>query len=365
MNSQGKISAPIGLIPDVYGVLGISPTNGWYDVGYACANAHGKINMWAKYKPEQNAQFAALTDAQRKNNNYGITIPRYTSTGGPTTAGSLINALVNGVTWTYAPPTSYFRLSDFNGYNHNAKRPFGVELPDTVYLSTDSTLTLEFEIQAAGDGSNLILSDFQVEGVSFADMYPGIVLYNPSTGRWIIATSKNKLGGSYQIVAENMSSAQGTWTAYFFLSSVLITTTSGAVVGTYIPMPVPARQITIAGWGTEMTIMAYGTWNKAHDQLLNVTYQITNSTGVQKTVTGINVSLRRKTVGQDNQASSLIMNIVSNATQTVAAVGRGSMFSVGTVNVVHNYSAAYEYYLVASATGIAESYNQVEEDPGL
>ena len=44
-HSNGKITAPVGLDSDVYPTLGIGPTSDGYDLGYACANTHGKINL--------------------------------------------------------------------------------------------------------------------------------------------------------------------------------------------------------------------------------------------------------------------------------------------------------------------------------
>ena len=50
-HSNGKITAPVGLDSDVYPTLGIGPTSDGYELGYACANTHGKINKWSKKKP--------------------------------------------------------------------------------------------------------------------------------------------------------------------------------------------------------------------------------------------------------------------------------------------------------------------------
>lgn len=50
-HSNGKITAPINLDGDVFATLGIGSVGGDYDLGYACANTHGKINPWARYKP--------------------------------------------------------------------------------------------------------------------------------------------------------------------------------------------------------------------------------------------------------------------------------------------------------------------------
>lgn len=45
-HSNGKITAPINLDADVFATLGIGSVGGDYDLGYACANTHGKINPW-------------------------------------------------------------------------------------------------------------------------------------------------------------------------------------------------------------------------------------------------------------------------------------------------------------------------------
>ena len=48
--SGTKLAAPIGL-QEVYSLLGVNKTGTYYDIGYICGNAHGRINPWSKYKP--------------------------------------------------------------------------------------------------------------------------------------------------------------------------------------------------------------------------------------------------------------------------------------------------------------------------
>ena len=57
-HSNGKITAPVGLDSDVYPTLGIGPTSDGYELEYACANTHGKINKWSKKKPVRYADMA-------------------------------------------------------------------------------------------------------------------------------------------------------------------------------------------------------------------------------------------------------------------------------------------------------------------
>ena len=63
-HSNGKITAPINLDADVFATLGIGSVGGDYDLGYACANTHGKINPWARYKP---VRYESLAPGPNKN----------------------------------------------------------------------------------------------------------------------------------------------------------------------------------------------------------------------------------------------------------------------------------------------------------
>lgn len=107
MVNNGVITAPIS-VKDPYTCMGVGATANGYDLGYICANAHKKINIWSKKKPMSYSKLPELTDAEMLSVNYGLSV----TYGRP-------------CVYAYNPPTggdaSPFRLTDFVGYNHAAK----------------------------------------------------------------------------------------------------------------------------------------------------------------------------------------------------------------------------------------------------
>ena len=114
--SNNRISAPIGL-QEVYGLLGVTKTGTYYDVGYICGNAHGQINKWSRHKPVRVNQPGIITDAQLKSANFGLTIPAKSTD---------FKTAINNATYSYNPPrpgTDWCRLTDFDKYSHTAVSP--------------------------------------------------------------------------------------------------------------------------------------------------------------------------------------------------------------------------------------------------
>ena len=119
----GVVKYGIDLIADVYKVLGVSPLqtlNAYCD--NICANTHGKINKYAKYKAYRIDTFHDPTEAQRKEINYGlsqalITLPNGVSVGGDYSSYSV-------KPWgQWEPPRpniDWHRPTDFDRYNHKA-----------------------------------------------------------------------------------------------------------------------------------------------------------------------------------------------------------------------------------------------------
>lgn len=107
---------------DVYKVLGLAPRSNGYDVGYACANQHGKINPCSKRKPYAFGSAAGYTDAEAKARNWGMS-PRQMS---------LPNSPMWGQWTPPVPGTNWMRLADFDGYNNAAVSP--VHVRDLYFL---------------------------------------------------------------------------------------------------------------------------------------------------------------------------------------------------------------------------------------
>ena len=186
MNSNGKITAPVSLHADVYPVLGLTKTGTYYDTGWVCSNSHGKINKWSKRKPIRYAQPGELTDAQFKgtyaDNNQGI----YYGMKVASEAGRL--GQLHTASWEYLPPrpgTDWCRLTDFVGYDHNAK-PFlsagfgnGEKIEVNRYLKPKKTFTFTRNTSASSiqpsDFANSIINTIG-KGRIAAIIFPGTTL---------------------------------------------------------------------------------------------------------------------------------------------------------------------------------------------
>lgn len=124
-NNGTKITAPISLHGDVYPVLAIAPSGAYYDVAEVCRS--GKINKWSFKKPINVAEVQELSDTRIQQAHCGLTFKElptlrnncngYYTTQTPSTQDAVLNEVVE---WTYTLPTGYYRLTDFDGYNHAA-----------------------------------------------------------------------------------------------------------------------------------------------------------------------------------------------------------------------------------------------------
>lgn len=134
-NSNGKITAPIGLAPDPYPVLGATPQNEWYDVSTICADPLGTINKWSRNKPLRKETFATLPRPIQHNSGdgiWGMEYPRVTGTNMLKSASMGIKAAGEQTGYrNYAylsirPNTDIARVDDFEGYNQHAPQPVNV-----------------------------------------------------------------------------------------------------------------------------------------------------------------------------------------------------------------------------------------------
>ena len=105
---NGIIKAPVSQ-SDIKSALGITTGS----LAEACQS--DSINPRAAFKPMNIASYQALTAAQRKAENYGMTVSMYNN------PIELARGVAAGTAWSYDKPKApYFRRLDFNGYNHNA-----------------------------------------------------------------------------------------------------------------------------------------------------------------------------------------------------------------------------------------------------
>jgi len=236
-HSNGVISAPVSLHADVYTVLGLAKTGDFYDTVYACANTHGKINMWSRYKPvrwnnkpgitSQNAQWWKGEDGR-----CGIKLPI-----GITTYKNIPSNMTadkkNG--WQYLPPTAgvhFCAIDFFENYKHNATcfiHNFTVDkvVSKDEYLTATCVLGISEAPDPDGNKSgpgSIALEDLRGETLSgedaltLGDYYLGIVVLDSNgnvKGRVVGGQGANHLATKYK--AAGLALGQ-TYKAYPFLA---------------------------------------------------------------------------------------------------------------------------------------------------
>ena len=251
MNNGTKITAPISLHGDVYPVLAISPTGEYYDVAEACKSE--KVNMWSKHKPMSHSSTSELQEEWKKNIKYGITYPQSRSMADIVSAYSSNDAL-NG--WRYNRPTggdfSIFRLTDFEGYFHNAKNVVTSGTVNTDKLGNASGYVASGSgILAVKDGEDgqLTLNDL------FSGCYIGLCLYSSSHTYYVAKTQIQSEMAGYTLSMSTQDVAAGTYKIFpiicleqFSWSGSAITNYPSQPSGQqYIPLPyVEMKEIEIA-----------------------------------------------------------------------------------------------------------------------
>ena len=155
------------------------------DVGLLCTSPN--INKWAKYKPVEVNKFLSINNTDRYNANHGFALSWNTQT---TNIPAQLIDLVNktGPSWTYARPTTWFRILDFDGYKHKDRTtPFqsrsvaedGITKADQ---GTISTTHLFFECYWHQRASSIQPKDMKIFG-DFKDTHDfkiGLVVKDPT-----------------------------------------------------------------------------------------------------------------------------------------------------------------------------------------
>lgn len=171
----------------------------WYENnGTEALRVVGKVNHWAKYKPVRSSALAILTEADRQDLYYGMSVPIYGS-GYTTNIANFITAYEAG--WSYLRPrgknydgnggNEWFRLLDFNGYNHEANcfyYPSGSTLPsEYVYGQSNSagcTWSLGLNTGTSLHDDSIGIGDIKLgghEGTAFSSLYFGLIFVTGST----------------------------------------------------------------------------------------------------------------------------------------------------------------------------------------
>lgn len=199
-NSNTKtITAPVSVY-DVQQALATSEK----DVGRLCV--HTSINMWARNKPVRFDTVQVLTDAQRMQTRFGLGFP---GLGGNIYFNKFIHDVMNGdaVAWEYRRPRGdrtsilepggnygvkeWYRLSDFDGYKHDAIPPIHTALQniDTFPYHRENN-TYEINTSEVGALAFVVYQD------AAANIRLSEILQNVSNYRMMIeAYADGQVGG--------------------------------------------------------------------------------------------------------------------------------------------------------------------------
>lgn len=228
-HNGGRITAPVDT-EDVRLTIGEPSDN----VKTLCMS--GRINPWAKYKPEAHGTMRSLTKENRKLWNFGLFAAQiYTS------VTSFINAVADGTFnggWTYRNVRAgdWGRLDDFDGYNHYARSPIGSLEPQTLEAGSGGDLVVPAVpppgIAGEGDGvidtadanGEISFSEFQgSDGHDYGNWYFGILLYRSESDR-MIATSSVRMSDQQEWqVNFGPAGGSGVYQGIPFISSKKIT----------------------------------------------------------------------------------------------------------------------------------------------
>lgn len=279
--SNGKITAPVS-IEDVSSTLGV----GNYDLGYLCANSHGKINPWARYKPVVYSKMAPTATEkwwQANDGNCGIVPKNITHYSDSV---NWADGSMNG--WRYMAPTgkdfSPFRLLDFDGYNHKAEAPlFGFSVPTSIsnqfpnsgfVAACGTTLTPE-------GGS---LPDYLHLGdlLSIKDCYFGVYVKQRNGSQARRATASTPIGkGTTSARIKTYGMPTGTWDVYPFICTAILEQDAIDVANSCYTVPlVKSASINIISSYISITLLPMDFPKKAGDFIATIRVRNTSSSGI-------------------------------------------------------------------------------------
>lgn len=218
--SDGKLTLPMSLA-DVARCLGVDSG----DLGTLCRSK--EVNVWAKYKPVEYPHVRHEDDEWWRGGDgcCGLTPP--TPVNKISDIPSLFDASGwNG--WGRTFPSTWYRLCDFDGYDHSAAAPvrnFSV----TQTVSEEGTVRA-IAIQSVADDAWLLWTDLAVkfgnEAVQLEDLYFGFALERED-GTVLAQTADSPGVMNASATAAKLGLEAGdTYTAYPFLSTAALTTTS-------------------------------------------------------------------------------------------------------------------------------------------
>ncbi len=192
-HNNGIISAPVNT-DDMTAVLGMSN----HDLKTLCM--FGRINKWAKWKPENIGSERPLTLEQRKKNNFGLLAP--TVYNGDNIRDAILSSTFDAG-WSYqgVGENGWARMTDFlspdytRGYDHNALHPFPELREGVVVISSSATAVSTvivcvppFISTDAVNFNELLGADNRAD-LQYANWYFGIIMVHKTLKNMLACSS--------------------------------------------------------------------------------------------------------------------------------------------------------------------------------
>lgn len=329
-----------------------------------------EINKWAKYKPYRSSSLAT-TENGRMQAFYGLSVQEFEDLGSPTTTGTFLYKLVNGqLNWEYLRPRGkgngdggsdeWFRLLDFDGYDHSAECPVG-DYVETSVIDSSGNATIAWDLVTVGSG-NITLSDIYIGSTPIVgNYYFGVLLVRGTTYK--IATSSSTVSsGDVQIYLSNATQLEGSWRAYPFFSSVQIALDGNTGTGSYLSAGFTGYiDIEFRAASSYFAVNTSNLWNAAHTEV-TVDWEAINETSAAKSL-----SATFALVKSSSSSSSAGGSTEDNETITIS-VASGSSLSptraYGTITLTNSHPEDYPNYtwwVTAKPDGYAMTEMQIEE----
>lgn len=322
----------------------------WYDnSGTPTLRYAETINPWAKYKPVRSNLLAILTDANRQDVYFGMSVPIYGSGYAYTNLDNFITAYDSG--WSYLRPrgkdydgnggNEWYRILDFDGYNHEARcfyYPNGSTLPsEYVYGQTGSvgcTWSLGLNTTSANLKGGIGISDIKLDGSSgtaFSSLYFGLLFVTGTTTKtYKIVTSSvafGQTGGNEISIAEQNNDGltgldkTANYTVYSVLCNSNTRTTPGNVANTdvFVALPVESfsfDQITVATQLVLMLTNASAKWDDTSVKLTVSVYVGMRSTGGTHSIQTILYTIQAASSTSDTTGTQLASGSVGPINDT-------------------------------------------------
>ena len=363
-DTQNNVGVSIG---DIQAVLGSSRN----DIGGLIT--YGNINKWAKYKPVRSNLLGILTDNDRRQVMWGLSIEMDNELGSADVQGTFLYDLTHGLLgWEYLrprgqsyAPKEWFRFLDFDGYNSECVCPVG-DLETDVPIDTFGTATLTWdEIDIAQIPGNLALTDISVNNTAIANYYLGLLLVKGNTINILTSTSPIGSSGGVSIEITNATSLKGTWRAYPFFSSVQIPfgVPSSLTTGVFFSAgwDVPYKDVSFRLTSESLSIYVYGTWNVNHTAF-SYYIEAYNEDSHDKTVNPT-IELKKNQDPSTEPVAATSLEYWSFGNITVPGEGSYSSTAVTRPLVsTETYSDEYVYWLGAQVPNYSTNYVQIEEN---